>query len=245
MFDPNIEKRRRQLQSFYAILNSDGEDNVTNSSVLENEEDSGIDSEHKSDHVSLEKINNDENEDSDNKISSSYGTSKDKILLIIKDVLPILYFGIIESLLTGNFLQEYQMKVLESVLKKYFTSTKLWTIFELNSYPEYLLSKGILGYQPSIDFLNQEKVVNNTQCSHVKKFLTIFDVEMKRKNLFLGLTLDELSYALETLLFHWSPVKNEGKLMRSSDDLKTTSQELELLRSVILKGTYHSLGTNC
>ena len=77
------------------------------------------------------------------------------------------------------------------------------------------------------------------QKSHIN-----FDVERKRKNLSLCLTIDQLSYVMESLLSYWSSVKNGGKLMKNPDNLKAASQLLELLRSVILKGVHHGLGTN-
>ena len=71
-----------------------------------------------------------------------------------------------------------------------------------------------------------------------------FEVKEKRKNLSLGLTIDQLSYVVESLLSYWSFVENGGKLMKNPDNLKTASQQLELLRSVILRGVDHDLGTN-
>ena len=35
-----------------------------------------------------------------------------------------------------------------------------------------------------------------------------------------------------------------GKLIKNPDSLKTVSQQLEMLRNVILKGTDHGLGIN-
>ena len=78
--------------------------------------------------------------------------------------------------------------------------------------------------------------MNNTPCSRMQKSTITFDAKKKRKNLSLGLTMDQLSYVVESLLSYWSFVENEGKLMKNPDNLKAASQWIDLLRSVILKG---------
>ena len=62
----------------------------------------------------------------------------------------MLDLDIIESLCTSNCLPEFQLKVLESVLKNYFTTTKLWTLTHFNNHSEHSTTKGILDYQPTI-----------------------------------------------------------------------------------------------
>ena len=56
--------------------------------------------------------------------------------------------------------------------------------------------------------------------------------------------MDQLSYAVKSLLFYRSFVENRGKLMKILDNLKTASQQLELLRNIILKRVDCGLGTN-
>ena len=55
--------------------------------------------------------------------------------------------------------------------------------------------------------------------------------------------MDQLSYVVDSLLSHWSFVENGGKLMKIPDNLKTSSQQLELPINIILKEVDCSLDT--
>ena len=55
--------------------------------------------------------------------------------------------------------------------------------------------------------------------------------------------MDQLSYVVEKLLSYLSFMEYGSKLMKNPDNLKTESQQLELLRNVISNGIDHGLGT--
>ena len=126
-------------------------------------------------------------------------------------------------MLIRKCLPKYHLEILESVLKNYFTPRRLTNIFDFNNHQEHPIPKGILDYRPSIESPNQEQVTNNTQCSNMQKCPINFQVERKRNNLSLGLTMDQLSYAMETLRSYWSSMEYGGKLMKNPDSLKTAS----------------------
>ena len=75
--------------------------------------------------MELKGENDDEDKDSDNERNLFDCTLENELPLTINEALLMFDLDIIEYLCTGIFLSECHLEILESVLNKYFTVTKL------------------------------------------------------------------------------------------------------------------------
>ena len=97
--------------------------NNTSNFGSENEDDSSkVEKENKFDNKNLEKIDDNENIDSNNESKSSDFTLEWKLLATIKEDVFKVDFDIIKSLCTSNFIPYYHLEILKSVPKTTYSN---------------------------------------------------------------------------------------------------------------------------